>query len=105
MPKASGLRVRDIAHRAAREVARHARRAKGWSRMTDSGHALDCAFCPEFGSRLWHQRRGAIETVSVKGGSLDDPVDLRSAVHIWTSRVLPGIVLAEGVAQFSGEPG
>lgn len=30
--------------------------------------------------------------------------DLRSAVHIWTSRMLPGIVLPEGAVQFSGEP-
>ena len=78
---------------------------KLWPRTTASGHTLDCAFCPECGSRLWHQRRGAVETISVKGGSLDQPVDLRPAVHIWTSRMLPGIVLPEGATQFSGEPG
>jgi hypothetical protein len=53
---------------------------------------------------LWHQRRGAAETISIKGGSLDEPVDLRPAVHIWTLRMLPGIILPEGAAQFPGEP-
>jgi len=51
-----------------------------------------------------HQRRGTAETISVKGGSLDEPVDLRRAVHIWTSRMLQGIVVPEGAAQFPGEP-
>jgi len=75
-----------------------------WSRPTDSGRTLRCAFCPECGSRLWHVREGAAETISVKAGSLDAPVDLRSAVHIWTSRKLPGVVIPDDAAQFSGEP-
>lgn len=77
---------------------------KSWSRPTDSGNVLECAFCPDCGSRLWHQGRGATDTVSVKGGSLDEPVDLRSAVHIWTSRMLPGIVLPEGAIRFPMGP-
>ena len=77
---------------------------KFWSRPTDSGHTLDCAFCPDCGSRLWHQRRGSTDTISVKGGSLDEPVDLRQAMHIWTSRMLPGIIMPQGARQFPEEP-
>lgn len=77
---------------------------KLWSRATDTGHTLDCAFCPECGSRLWHQRRGTADILSIKGGSLDEPVDLSQAIHIWTSRMLPGIILPEGSASFPGEP-
>ncbi|MGH6954543.1 MAG: GFA family protein [Alphaproteobacteria bacterium] len=77
---------------------------KSWSRPTDSGRALRCAFCPECGSRLWHEREGIVETISVKAGSLDEPVDLRSAVHIWTSRKLPGVIIPEGALQFPREP-
>ena len=77
---------------------------KFWSRPTDTGKTLDCAFCGECGSRLWHQRRGSTDTLSVKGGSLDKPVDLSQAIHIWTSRMIPGIVLPQGAAQFPGEP-
>ena len=78
--------------------------AKFWSRPTDAGNTLDCAFCAACGSRLWHQRRGATDTLSVKGGSLDTPVDLGQATHIWTSRMLPGIILPDGAAQFPEEP-
>jgi len=77
---------------------------KFWSRPTDSGHVLECAFCPDCGSRLWHQRVGASETISLKGGSLDDPIDLRSAVHIWTARMLPGIIIPHDARQFRGQP-
>lgn len=75
-----------------------------WSRPTDTGNTLDCAFCGECGTRLWHRRRGATDTLSIKGGSLDKPPDLRHAMHIWTSRMLPGMVLPPGVRQFPGEP-
>lgn len=78
---------------------------KFWSRETDTGHTLDSAFCPDCGSRLWHQRRGSADTISVKGGSLDGPVDLRRAVHIWTSRALPGSIVPEDATQFPEEPG
>ena len=75
-----------------------------WSRATDSGRTLACAFCPHCGSRLWHESVGATDTISVKGGSMDDPPDLRSACHIWTARTLPGVVIPEGATQFPGEP-
>lgn len=77
---------------------------KIWSRPTDSGNILDCAFCPDCGSRVWHQRRGDDSTLSVKAGSLDDPVDLRQAVHIWTSRMLQGVVLPDDAPRFPRGP-
>jgi hypothetical protein len=79
-------------------------RVRTWSRPTDSGRTLDCAYCPDCGSRLWHQTVGETETVSVKGGSLDQPPDLRQAVHIWISRRLPGVVIPDGALQFPEEP-
>lgn len=75
-----------------------------WSRPTQTGHVLDCAFCGDCGSRLWHRRRGSTGTLNVKGGSLDAPVDLGRAVHIWTSGMLPGIILPRDAARFPGEP-
>jgi hypothetical protein len=74
-----------------------------WSRPTDSGRTLDCMFCRACGSRLWHATLGEAE-ISLKGGSLDEPVDLTGAVHIWTARKLPGVVIPEGATRFEGEP-
>lgn len=75
-----------------------------WSRPATVGGTLDCAFCPTCGTRLWHQSAGDAATVSVKGGSLDEPLDLRPASHIWTSRTLPGVILPEDATRFPGEP-
>lgn len=76
-----------------------------WSRPADSGRTLDCYFCPNCGSRVWHGNRERDETVSIKGGSLDEPVDLGSAHHIWTSRKLPGILIPPHARQHAMEPG
>ena len=76
---------------------------KRWSRPTDSGNTLDCTFCADCGSRLFHASPGE-DVVSVKGGSLDAPPELTGAVHIWTSRKLPGVVIPPDAVQFPGEP-
>lgn len=74
-----------------------------WSRMTASGGELFCSFCEVCGTRICHtDAREA--TVSVKGGSLDEPPDLTDAAHIWTSRRLKGVVIPEHVRQFAEEP-
>jgi hypothetical protein len=77
---------------------------KLWSRSTGSGHVLDCWFCPQCGTRLWHQRHGSTETLNIKGGSLDSPVDLHGAVHIWTGSALPGVAIPADAVQFPREP-
>ncbi len=101
---ASAFGISLIVPRAALRVTRGA--PAFWSRPTDSGGRLACAFCEDCGTRLWHQAAGGgATTVSVKGGSLDEPPDLRPAVHIWTSRALPGVVIPEGAARYPGEPG
>jgi len=61
-----------------------------WSRGTDSGRTLKCAFFPDCGSRLWHETEGESETISIKGGSSYKPVDLGSAIHIWTPQQAAG---------------
>jgi hypothetical protein len=76
---------------------------KRWSRATDSGRTLHCAFCADCGSRLWHEAAGEHDIISVKGGSLDRPVDLGEAIHVWTSRKLPGVIIPEHAAQFPEE--
>jgi hypothetical protein len=75
-----------------------------WTRDTDSGRRLRCFFCPRCGSRLWHEGEPKGATVSVKGGSLDEAPDLTTAIHIWTSRKLPGVVIPPGRPLFSEEP-
>jgi hypothetical protein len=77
---------------------------KFWTRDTDSGKRLTCAFCPDCGSRLWHAPDSGADWLTLKGGSLDTPPDLSRAIHIWTSRKLPGVVIPKGAKQFPEEP-
>jgi hypothetical protein len=74
-----------------------------WSRTADSGRARDCFYCPDCGTRLWHEGRDS-ETITIKAGSLDEPVDVTRAIHIWTKRKLLGIVIPPEAQQFPEEP-
>ena len=71
-----------------------------WSRPTASGKLLACAFCPDCGSRIWHRNAPDADEMSIKGGSLDEPVDLTGAVHIWTISKLPGVVIPAGAPHY-----
>jgi hypothetical protein len=71
---------------------------KSWVRVADSGSRLRLMFCRDCGTRVWHDRE------SIEGGSLDTPLDLRTAVHVWISRKLPGVIIPESTTQFPEEP-
>src|SRR5262245_14544619 len=73
-----------------RQLAGELRR---WSRRTKSGWPLVSFFCPVCGSRLWDGDKDVEDEVCVKGGSLDQPIDLSNAVHIWTCRKLSGVII------------
>ncbi|SED58674.1 Uncharacterized conserved protein [Rhizobiales bacterium GAS191] len=77
---------------------------QSWSRATDSGRRLRCVFCPRCGSRLWHEGDPPRETVTIKAGSLDVQIDASRAVHIWTSRKVPGVLIPSDAEQFPEEP-
>ena len=74
--------------------------ARIWSRPTASGKVLECAFCPDCGSRIWHVDTPPDGELSIKGGSVDGGVDLSGAWHIWTVSKLPGVAIPEGARQF-----
>jgi len=75
-----------------------------WSRSTDSGTKLDCLFCGHCGTRVVHLRDAAPATAGIKAGTLDEPVDLAQAIHIWTSRALPGALIPVDRPSYPEEP-
>jgi hypothetical protein len=77
---------------------------KFWSRATDGGRRIRCAFCPNCGSRLWHVPENPSETITIKAGSLDVSVDVSTAIHIWVSHKLPGMIIPVFAKQFPEEP-
>ncbi len=77
---------------------------KYWTRTADSGNTVKCAFCGTCGSRLWHERDAESDSITIKAGSLDKPVDLSNAIHIWTTRKLEGVLIPYDAQQFPEEP-
>ena len=75
-----------------------------WSRATDQGADMTCWFCGTCGNRLYHQSSGWPDELSVKAGTLDQPVDVSAAVHIWTGSKLPSARLPDGAVQVEAEP-
>ncbi len=72
---------------------------------SDAGNPRKGGFCRRCGTRLWHQRDvDDIETLNVRGGSLDDPIDLGNAIHIWLCSKLPGVPIPDDARQFPREP-
>ena len=98
---ASAFGISVIVPRTALHVTRGA--PAHWSCAGDSGRVYDSAFCPACGTRLWHAGEGNA-TISIKGGSLDEPPTLEDAVHIWVSRKLPGVIIPNGARRFPEEP-
>jgi hypothetical protein len=76
---------------------------KFWTRLADSGRRMRCAFCPDCGSRLWHEPEAG-DYLTIKAGSLDEPVDISKAIHIWTKSKLSGTVIPPGAQCFPEEP-
>lgn len=79
---------------------------KHWERRADSGNVMRCAFCPDCGSRLYHEASDDPEIFSLKGGSLDDLSGLTPVGHIWVRSKQPWVDLAAlpGELAFETEP-
>jgi hypothetical protein len=77
---------------------------KMWRRSSASGNAVNCAFCSECGSRIFHQPERVAGTVNIKPGTLDDTSWLDPAGHLWTSSAQPWLNLDDGRIQSPTQP-
>ena len=71
----------------------------------DSGAAKECAFCPEFGNRIYNVIASLPKSLNLKPGTLDDTSDFTPARHIWLSSRQPWTPLLEGASCFQKNPG
>ena len=77
---------------------------KSWKRSSAQNSEVICWFCPDCGSRLYHQSSNWPDELSVKAGTVDQPVAAGSAIHIWTSYGLPSTPIPMGATTFPFEP-
>jgi hypothetical protein len=77
---------------------------KTWTRASDSGRTVICSFCPNCGTRLFHDRSYNRETINIKAGTLDDPNWLHPVGNIWTESAQPWVVISDELLNYPGQP-
>jgi hypothetical protein len=77
---------------------------KRFVRKADSGRELECFFCPDCGTRLYHKPQGIGAVLNVKPGTLDDTTWLEPTLHVWTSRKQGWVEIRAGLPAFETQP-
>lgn len=75
-----------------------------WTRPADRGGSVECFFCPDCGTRIYHASTNMSLTYNVKPGTLDDPSWLEPRVHVFAARRLPWVQIPEGVPALEEGP-
>lgn len=63
-----------------------------------------CEFCPDCGTRLFHNRPQYEDMLNIKGGTFDDTSWLNPAGHIWIASKQPWVTLPPGVPTYDHQP-
>jgi hypothetical protein len=71
---------------------------KTFTTVCDSGRIKHCAFCPDCGTRIYHQ--GTEPVMSIKPGTLDDTSWLDPGAHYWTKSKQPWVPIPPGTRCF-----
>jgi hypothetical protein len=77
---------------------------KVFTRTSDSGNRVDCAFCERCGTRIFHRPQRLPDTLNVKPGTLDDTSWLEPRAHVWTKSKQPWVPIPEGAKQIESQP-
>ncbi len=77
---------------------------KIFSRSSDSGRLVHCAFCPTCGTRIYHSPEAMKGSVNIKPGTLDDTSWLEPGLHVWTKSRQPWFSIPEGIRSFDSQP-
>jgi len=78
---------------------------KTFTRSADSGRLVHCAFCPECGTRIYHQPEYRKESINIKPGTLDDTSWLAPSLQVWTVRKHAWVTLTGEIAEMERQPG
>jgi len=75
-----------------------------WRRSSESGNAVDCAFCANCGTRIFHKPERSPGTVNIKPGTLDDTRWLDPGGHLWTDSAQRWVNLDDERIHASAQP-
>src|SRR5260221_5265015 len=72
-----------------------------------SDQSMRCYFCPQCGSRIYHQwfyDCGDLPYLNLKPGTLDDTSWLKPGCHMWTQHAQPGVTFSTDDVVFRQQP-
>ncbi len=78
---------------------------KTWTRSSDAGRPVLCAFCADCGTRIFHKAEVYRGYTNVKPGTLDDRSWLKPNISIWNSQKQPWFVIPEEMFKHDHQPG
>jgi hypothetical protein len=77
---------------------------KMFERTSESGRPIRCFFCPECGTRIYHEPTYLLGVVNIKPGTLDDTSWLAPKLQGWVRSKQPWLPLVDGIAQHETQP-
>ena len=77
---------------------------KTFDRAADSGRTVTCAFCPECGTRIYHQPHYRKDAINIKPGTFDDTSFLQPKLEVWTKRKHAWITFSGELRSFEEQP-
>lgn len=77
---------------------------KTFTRTSDSGRPVVCAFCPDCGTRIYHEARWLEGVLNVKPGTFDDTSFLRPTAQVWTAERQAWLAPHAELRSFEGQP-
>ena len=78
---------------------------RSFERPADSGGSVECFFCADCGTRLYHRPSRMSDTVNVKPGTLDDTSWFEPRLHVWVARKQPWVPIPDAAPRLEGQPG
>lgn len=77
---------------------------KTYQRGSASGSVVECDFCPNCGTRLFHRRKSNPNVLNIKAGTLDNTSWLKPAGHIWIGSKQAWVKIPKDVLAYEGQP-
>jgi hypothetical protein len=87
-----------------RGQVRTEREFKRFRRTSDTGHAMDAAFCPECGSTVFWELAAQPGRIAVAAGAFSDPGFPAPHLAVWTENKHQWVPLPEGVPALPKPP-
>ncbi len=77
---------------------------KTWTRKSHSGREVQCAFCSECGTRIYHMPSRNKTIVNVKPGTLDNKKLFEPVGNLWLTSAQPWVYISPEAINFPQQP-